>query len=169
MKIKETRKLKNMTQKELADKIGVNYSVISRYENGTIAPSASRLAKIAEVLDVSVDYLLDNDASFEASSEKLSHLDITYADRYEIRDFGLMNRIMIYCKGCCELCGAKAPFYDRAGNPYLELHHVKWLSNGGLPILENSVALCPNCHKKIHMLNNPEDIQKISEAAKRHK
>lgn len=32
--------------------------------------------------------------------------------------------------GICELCEQKAPFEDKKGNPYLESHHVEWLSEG---------------------------------------
>ncbi|MFZ5888179.1 MAG: HNH endonuclease [Chloroflexota bacterium] len=60
-------------------------------------------------------------------------------------------------RGICQLCNKKAPFKDRLGNPYLEVHHVKWLSKGGEDKAENVVALCPNCHKKMHVLDLPDD------------
>lgn len=68
-------------------------------------------------------------------------------------------------RGICELPNAsgdyhKAPF-DVDGMPYLESHHVEWLSHGGEDVLENVVALCPNCHKKIHILNKTVDNQKL--------
>lgn len=68
-------------------------------------------------------------------------------------------------KGICELSDEnniyhKAPF-DVDGTPYLESHHVEWLSRGGQDVLENVVALCPNCHKKIHILNEKTDNQKL--------
>ena len=67
--------------------------------------------------------------------------------------------------GICELSDMngnyhKAPF-DVDGTPYLESHHVEWLSHGGEDVLENVVALCPNCHKKIHILNEMVDNQKL--------
>ena len=61
-------------------------------------------------------------------------------------------------KGVCQLCGQKAPFIDENGDPYLECHHVKWLSQGGMDSENNCVALCPNCHRKMHIINDPEDI-----------
>ena len=63
--------------------------------------------------------------------------------------------------GICQLCGQPAPFMDKHGNPYLESHHIEWLSNGGEDTIENSVALCPNCHKKMHVVNDPKDIKKL--------
>ncbi len=60
-------------------------------------------------------------------------------------------------QGCCELCGCKAPFLDKLGNPYLETHNIDWLSEGGEDTIENTAALCPNCHKKMHVLDLEED------------
>lgn len=62
-------------------------------------------------------------------------------------------------KGVCQLCGKEAPFNDLKGKPYLESHHVIWLSQGGEDSIYNTVALCPNCHKKMHILNDANDIE----------
>ena len=61
--------------------------------------------------------------------------------------------------GKCQLCGKTAPFYNKKGQPYLESHHVIWLSEGGEDSVDNVVALCPNCHRKMHILNDPEDVK----------
>ena len=63
--------------------------------------------------------------------------------------------------GICDLCGEPAPFFDKNGNPYLELHHVITLANGGPDVIYNTVAICPNCHRRIHVLNNREDTEKL--------
>lgn len=59
--------------------------------------------------------------------------------------------------GICQLCGSKAPFLDKYGNPYLESHHIIPLSKGGSDSIKNVAALCPNCHKKIHILEDEKD------------
>jgi len=59
--------------------------------------------------------------------------------------------------GKCQLCGQDAPFYDRNKQPYLEVHHIQWLSKGGEDRIENAVALCPNCHRKMHILDVDDD------------
>ncbi|MDN4523191.1 HNH endonuclease [Fictibacillus fluitans] len=64
-------------------------------------------------------------------------------------------------EGVCQLCDQPAPFTDRKGNPYLENHHIIWLSQGGEDTPENTVALCANCHRKMHALNLNEDVQKL--------
>lgn len=64
--------------------------------------------------------------------------------------------------GICDLCGKEAPFKDKNGRPYLESHHVITLAENGPDAIYNTVAICPNCHKKIHVLNKKEDIIKLS-------
>jgi hypothetical protein len=53
--------------------------------------------------------------------------------------------------GTCECCHKPAPFSRRSdGSPYLEVHHVISLGEGGDDTLENVLALCPNCHRREH-------------------
>jgi len=53
--------------------------------------------------------------------------------------------------GCCERCKNPAPFMKATdGSPYLEVHHLTPLSQGGEDSLNNVVALCPNCHRELH-------------------
>lgn len=53
--------------------------------------------------------------------------------------------------GNCADCGDPAPFFRaKDGTPFLEVHHVKPLSEGGEDTVENTRALCPNCHRKAH-------------------
>lgn len=63
--------------------------------------------------------------------------------------------------GKCELCNKDAPFKDSLSKPYLESHHIKWLSRKGPDSIENTVALCPNCHKRMHVLDNDRDIEML--------
>lgn len=60
-------------------------------------------------------------------------------------------------KGYCELCKAPAPFATQRGEPYLECHHIEWLARGGEDTIENTVALCPNCHRKMHLVDSQAD------------
>jgi 5-methylcytosine-specific restriction protein A len=60
--------------------------------------------------------------------------------------------------GICQLCNQPAPFLNPDGEPHLETHHIEWLSKDGKDIIENTVALCPNCHRKMHVLNLPADV-----------
>ena len=54
-------------------------------------------------------------------------------------------------KGYCENCVCNAPFIRKSDHtPYLEVHHKIPLSNGGADNLDNTIALCPNCHRELH-------------------
>ena len=64
-------------------------------------------------------------------------------------------------KGKCELCQNPAPFKDKNEVPYLETHHIEWLANGGADTIENTAALCPNCHRKMHIINDEKDRMKL--------
>lgn len=68
--------------------------------------------------------------------------------------------------GYCQLCNKPAPFTKANGRPYLETHHIVWLSEGGEDTLANTVALCPNCHRKMHILGINTDLIKLKQAAK---
>ncbi len=67
--------------------------------------------------------------------------------------------------GHCQLCDQPAPFMDNNNVPFLEPHHIIWLSQGGEDAVENIVALCPNCHKKMHTLNLKADRKKLKAEA----
>ena len=76
-----------------------------------------------------------------------------------VRDVYVAEASKRRAKGICQLCEKPAPFNDKNGNPYLECHHIIWLSEGGADELRNTVALCPNCHKKMHIVNDDEDVK----------
>ena len=57
-RIKELRIMNALTQAELAEKVGVNTSAVSLWENDVNEPKASYLARLALVFSVSADYLL---------------------------------------------------------------------------------------------------------------
>lgn len=57
-RIKDERKKRNMTQKELADKVDISPAAINQFEKGVKKPSSEVLTKIAKALDISTDYLL---------------------------------------------------------------------------------------------------------------
>lgn len=69
--------------------------------------------------------------------------------------------------GRCDLCQCEAPFKTKSGEPYLECHHIKPLSIGGHDTVENAVALCPNCHRKMHSLDSKGDREKLKRWARR--
>lgn len=67
--------------------------------------------------------------------------------------------------GVCQLCNKPAPFFNKNGEAYLECHHIKWLAKGGVDEIGNAVALCPNCHRKMHVLDLEEDVNYLKKVA----
>ncbi|MVT12600.1 helix-turn-helix domain-containing protein [Chitinophaga tropicalis] len=67
-RILELRKAKGWSQTELADKVGISYAQIGRYETKGAQPPAEVLKKIADALDTSGDYLLYGNASDKANA-----------------------------------------------------------------------------------------------------
>ena len=58
LNLKVARVKKGLTQKELAELIGVSPSMINRIETGKQIPKVDILLKLAEILEVSVEELL---------------------------------------------------------------------------------------------------------------
>ncbi len=56
--LKELRKSYNLTQAELASRIGLSKAVVSKYENGMGYPTFDVLIRIADFFGVTTDYLL---------------------------------------------------------------------------------------------------------------
>lgn len=52
--------------------------------------------------------------------------------------------------GKCEGCGNPAPFLTAKGTPYLEPHHITRRADGGPDHPRWVIALCPNCHARVH-------------------
>jgi len=59
-RITTLRKKKKWSQNELAQKVGTSAPIIGRYERGEIKPSIEVAAKLADLLEVSLDYLVGN-------------------------------------------------------------------------------------------------------------
>ncbi len=84
IRIKELRKERKWSQKELGEKVDVSESFISKVESGKKQPSREVTAKIAETFNVTTDFLLGRsdeedlnemlDVKFKSMKERLSNL-----------------------------------------------------------------------------------------------
>lgn len=66
------------------------------------------------------------------------------------RDPQVKGWVLCQAKGSCECCNQPAPFEGTDGEPFLEVHHVRKLAEGGSDTVNNAVAICPNCHRALH-------------------
>ena len=70
--ISTLRKERNMTQMELADRLGISFQAVSNWERGQTMPDISKLSELAEIFGVTIDELLGNGKSAHVV-EKLIH------------------------------------------------------------------------------------------------
>lgn len=78
--LKELRTRSGMSQKQLAEKLGVTKSVVSYYEQSERTPSPEMLVKIAGVFHVTTDYLLGLEAEAVLDISDLQNEDIVLLD-----------------------------------------------------------------------------------------
>lgn len=84
--IKNLRKERGWSQADLALKVNGDAGQISRYENGKITPSVEAIVKFAELFDVSVDYLLVEDAPRRPFRQTHDELGARLADLDQLSD-----------------------------------------------------------------------------------
>jgi transcriptional regulator with XRE-family HTH domain len=69
-KISTSRRGKNMTQMEIADKLGISFQAVSNWERGESMPDIAKLSELSQLLDTTIDELLDN----QIGTDKLKKL-----------------------------------------------------------------------------------------------
>ena len=142
-----------------------------------IFPLRLKLSESAAGIDLDILNEREEQLTEKANKEKFSNVKekaklasgkpgnrIAYSTVYE-RNIYVKNYVLRLAKGVCQLCNVQAPFNDKKGNPYLEVHHIDWLSKGGHDIIENAVALCPNCHRKMHINVEASDVMILKNKA----
>ena len=95
--LKTARIKAGYTQDELADKLAVSRSAIAKWENDRAMPDIANLKALAKALDVSVDYLLDEEGSLDLSVTKKA-IDITADGRniklYRLKKIKIKEKII---------------------------------------------------------------------------
>lgn len=88
--IRNERKKKKMTQKELGEKVGVKHNTIATYEAGRNAPEQNTIFKIAEALDIRVDDL------FPPRSNKTNDFDraLRMAKNLDLKQMEFLNQLI---------------------------------------------------------------------------
>jgi len=117
--------------------------------------------KEREVYNLPIDELKGRAAKADPNP-----LPVETKSRYYPRDPYVSAYVKQRANGKCDLCGQDAPFKTKGGEPFLESHHIVARADGGPDVINNAVALCPNCHKKMHHLKLEEDKQILREKAK---
>lgn len=74
-KIMQLRKKKKLSQTDFAKAIGASRTMVGNYERNVNAPSIEMIAKIAKVLDVSVDYLIGSGQLAQYDKEVIKRIE----------------------------------------------------------------------------------------------
>ena len=74
-RLKELRKQAHLTQVELAKRLGIGQSSYADWERGKKNPTQENLVKLAQILNVSVDYLV---GSTEDKEDRLDNIEILF-------------------------------------------------------------------------------------------
>lgn len=82
-RIKQLRKQKGLTQKEMAEAVGVGVSTIAMWESGKRTPSFKLLNDLSDLFDKSIDYILGT--SDDDRSPKLNDAQVEQLGTWEIQ------------------------------------------------------------------------------------
>ncbi|KAJ56294.1 HNH endonuclease, partial [Actibacterium mucosum KCTC 23349] len=129
-----------------AKNVGINVArdienIINRLEKRRDAPVASFEVEVANIRK-------KKDRLPPRGNEKPSAIDVT-TTRF-MRSAEVVAWVLDLANGTCECCGKQAPFMRDHGTPFLEVHHLKRLADGGSDTISNAIAICPNCHRELH-------------------
>ncbi len=137
-------------------------------DHESVVISAASLQKREELQTKRARKLSDHDLLERVSAQRseLTERRVTMT-QYYYRDPSVGEYAWRRAKGMCQLCDRPAPFMVK-GAPFLEVHHVVPLADGGQDTIENTVALCPNCHRKMHHIADHDDQKRLLNRALEH-
>jgi 5-methylcytosine-specific restriction protein A len=111
-------------------------AVVEKMEESTIAEPLRPIEELR---------LLAKAATIVSEATRSTGIRNVYQRSQDVR-----NYVLARARGRCEGCKASAPFIRKNGTPYLEPHHIRRLSDGGPDDPCFVIALCPNCHRRVH-------------------
>jgi 5-methylcytosine-specific restriction protein A len=139
---------------------------IALKETGVLPePTSEQARQIEESLAKAARILSDEALKARAKRARKQPGRRTAHTTIYLRDPAVAETARRGANGLCDLCASPAPFKNKKKEPYLECHHIVWLARGGEDSIENTVALCPNCHRKMHVVNEKLDRERLRERA----
>lgn len=103
--LSKARKNKDLTQEELAERLNLSRQTILRWEKNQVFPDISNLKAVAQVLDVSFDYLLGEDKLEKPPVTEMNLQDILVGKKVQLVIYEelLDDYLAIYDKVCLVL------------------------------------------------------------------
>lgn len=111
---------------------------------------------------VSVDESVGNEVSIDVNADLVElrrlalHTDTepgvmrTRVSTVRMRSAAVRAYALYRAAGVCEACDKPAPFIVSSGEPFLEVHHIDRLADGGPDRPDRVAGVCPNCHRRCH-------------------
>ena len=85
-KIAELRKHRNMTQMELADRLGISFQAVSNWERGNSMPDISKLPEIAELFGTTIDEILGKENPMLTAVAKGAPVDVSAISPQDVEE-----------------------------------------------------------------------------------
>lgn len=89
-RLRENRKMRGLTQAQLAAEAGIAAASVSHFETGQRAPSLESLVRLADALELSTDALLGR--AFDAPSVRVDPIFLR-ASRSNLKTLGLVKKV----------------------------------------------------------------------------
>ena len=90
-KIRELRLSLNLTQSDLAEKLGINQSAVGKYERGELEPSISTLRLLSKIFECSIDYIVCNSDDFGVISISNDGAQLSSEEAQLLHDFRALS------------------------------------------------------------------------------
>jgi 5-methylcytosine-specific restriction protein A len=107
---------------------------------------------------VDTEDLYNRAAEASAGTEREGETATTTTHRSYSRSEVVKEYALRVADGVCQGCRKDAPFFDEDDEPYLEVHHLFRRRDGGPDHPDNVIALCPNCHRRVHHGKNGQEF-----------
>lgn len=132
----------NMRKAILFELVPIEAFLTTREDNSSQPPVATVQELEGDSLDELRRKALADSAECRTAVERRS--------LYRMRSRAVRLYVLRRAHGKCEGCGAMAPFMAVDGEPYLEPHHIRRLTDGGPDDPKWVIGVCPNCHRRAH-------------------
>ena len=139
-RLKELRKDRRLTQKQLASKLFIDDTSISKYENDKAMPENELLQKIADFFEVSVDYLLGRDTFNNLRTPSQKNLFAGPGKLVNLQSD--LNKDNLDNADVVEFCGTPA---DEEDKEFLKMAYERFLSDVRV---YNKMKYTPKKYKK---------------------
>lgn len=90
-RINQLLKVRKISRKEIAEKLNISYSAVSKYITNQRTPDAATLKEIAELLEVSTDYLLGRNTDGQAADPACL---FDQAEKLDETDFDIIQSLI---------------------------------------------------------------------------